>query len=121
MNKKRVPATIIAESTGKLPSLTYDWIHILNVCSNAIKKDIEYVILPVMEFPSTKKNKAKIIKENNAPSGLIMKFDRTALEKYYPYAAAKFNANELLMFATKKFNEMTEEQVEQYLEKHNAN
>ena len=98
--------------TGELKPIQYNWVYLLHLCQEGLMADNKFVILQVQEEQTTKRNKAKILKEKDAPLGLIIRDDAFSLERYYPYAPARFDIMELGKFAAKKFNEMTAADLE---------
>ena len=112
MNEK-VPALVHYQATGKLQEITYNWLHLLQTCQEALTQKREYVILPIREEQSVKRNRARLFKEDKAsPKGLILKTDKYALERYYPYAPARFNAEELGKYCASRFNAMSPDELE---------
>jgi hypothetical protein len=78
-----------------------------------LTQDRAYVILPIREEQSVKKNKARLLKEDKtSPKGLILKTDRYALERYYPYAPARFDSIELGNYCATRFNAMSPDELE---------
>lgn len=109
--KQPVPAAVKFQTSGKLEPINYDWTHILALCQEAVKTEKQYVVLPV-ELPyNVKKFKAKMVKEKGAPRGPIIRDEQRVVEKYYPYAAVRFEVHELATFAAKKFNEVPIEEL----------
>ena len=110
--KKEVPAAIKFKNTGELPPLEFDWVHIMNICREGLQLDAEYVILPVEELQQYKPQRRRLLKEDkSSPKGLIQR-DRYAAERYWPYASAKFNAEELIRYAADKFNALSAAEIE---------
>lgn len=108
--KQKTPPALVYEQTGKLEPIQYDFGHLVTTCRSACEQDLDHVILPVMEEQTTKKNKVRLVKEDKeSPLGLVLKRDATALKKYYPYAAARFDVEELLKWAVKAFEDQIEE------------
>lgn len=72
----------------------------------------QYVILPILEKQNCKRNKARLIKEDkDSPVGLVLKTDQEALKRYYPYAAIRLDAEALSAYAAKRFNNLTEDEL----------
>lgn len=116
MSKAKIPAAVHFHNTGELLSIDYNWIHILRTCQQALTQDKPYVILPVEERQSSKHNKLRLVKaDKDSPLGLVLKTDREALKKYYPYAAIRVNAEELSKYAFKKFNELDEQAINEMI------
>jgi len=112
-NKKQVPAAVHFQTTGQLQPIDYNWLHILHVCREALQQEKQYVILPVEEKQNDKRNKMRLVKgDKNSPRGLVMKTDREALQRYYPYAAVRLDAEELSTYAAKRFNELDPAELE---------
>ncbi len=110
---KQVPALVHYQATGELKEIEYNWLHLLQTCQEALTQNRDYVILPIREEQSIKRNRARLLKEDKAsPKGLILKTDQYALERYYPYAPARFNAEELGRYCATRFNAMSPDELE---------
>lgn len=111
-NKKAVPALIKFMNTGELPPIEWNWIHIMQVCREALTTDREFVILPIEETQDFKPQRRRLIKEDReSPKGYIQR-DPYARERYYPYAAARFDAEELIHYAAARFNDLSAADLE---------
>ena len=100
------------EVTGELPEMFYDWPAIIADCREAILKEKTYVVAPVREEVGTKKNKARMDKKDKgSPLGLIMK----EIDHYYPFAAARFDPEEVVTWAAQRFLELSEEEQAQFI------
>ena len=114
--KRKVHPGMIWETTGELEPVEYNWLHIMNVCREGLTNDMKYVILPVEELQNYKPQRRRLIKDDkNSPRGLIQR-DDTATERYYPYAAARFDINELNSYAADRFNNLPREELERMAE-----
>lgn len=112
MNEK-IPAVVHYQTTGELQEVDYNWLHLLQTCQEALTQNRDYVILPIREEQSIKRNRARLLKEDKAsPKGLILKTDQYALERYYPYAPARFDAIELGNYCATRFNAMSPDELE---------
>ena len=112
MNKQPVPAAISFAVNGELPPVEYNWVHVMKVCQEALTRDLDYVILPVEELQTFKPHRRRIVKEDKtSPKGLIQR-DDYAKQRYYPYAAARFDAEELIRYAVQRFGSMSSDDVE---------
>ncbi len=110
--KKPVPPAIIYKNTGVLPPVEFNWAHIMQVCRDALTRDLDYVILPVEELQDFKPQRRRLVKEDKAsPKGLIQR-DRYAKERYWPYASARFDAEELVRYAAEQFNALSAADLE---------
>jgi hypothetical protein len=110
---EKIPAIVHYQTTGELQEITYNWLHLLQTSQQALTQKRKYVILPIREEQSIKRQRARLIKEDKAsPKGLILKTDRYALERYYPYAPARFNAEELGKYCATRFNAMSPDELE---------
>lgn len=87
-----------------LPEIPYDYNHVFAAClerlraAKAAKEKVRdvLIVLPVRERQDTKKNAARIHpNDRTCPLGQIDRHDQYALERYYPYAPARFNCLEL--------------------------
>lgn len=77
----------------------------------ALQNEREYVILPVDQTQDYKPQKTRLIKDDKkSPRGLIQR-DAYARQRYYPYAAARFNAEELVAYAFARFNAATPDEL----------
>lgn len=109
--KQKLPAAVVWENEGKLPPVDYNWAHVMQVCKEALTTDREFVILPVEESLKYKPQRRRLTKDDKAsPRGLIQR-DDYARERYYPYAAARFNAEELLNYAAERFNALSRDEL----------
>jgi hypothetical protein len=90
----------------------YDWPAIIGDCRNAIVQDTPHVIAPVSEAVGTKKNKVRMDKKDkDSPLGLVMK----EMDNYQPYAAAKFDPEEVVKWAVQRFLDLSEEDQRQFV------
>jgi len=109
--KQKTPAQITFESTGKLPEMFYDWPAIIGDCRNAIIQETQYVIAPIPEPSDTKKNKVRMDKaDKKSPLGLVMK----EMNNYYPYAAGRFDPEEVVRWAVQRFLDLSEEEQQEF-------
>jgi hypothetical protein len=110
---EKIPAVVHYQTTGELQGIDYNWLHLLQTCQEALTQERDYVILPIREEQSVKRNRARLLKEDKAsPKGLILKTDQYALERYYPYAPARFDAIELGNYCATRFNAMSPDELE---------
>jgi hypothetical protein len=110
---EKIPALVHYQTTGELQAIDYNWLHLLQTSHDALTQDRSYVILPIREEQSVKKNRARLLKEDKtSPKGLILKTDQYALERYYPYAPARFDAIELGDYCATRFNAMSPDELE---------
>lgn len=110
--KEKIPAQITFENTGDLPDMFYDWPSIIADCREAILEGKKYVVAPIPEPVGTKKNKSRVDKEDKqSPLGLIKK----EIDHYYPFAAARFDAEEMVQWAVRRFVELPEEEQELFV------
>ena len=110
---EKVPAVVHYQATGELQAIDYNWLHLLQTCQEALTQDRDYVILPIREEQSVKRNRARLLKEDKtSPKGLILKTDKYALERYYPYAPARFDAIDLGNYCATRFNSMSPDEFE---------
>jgi len=111
--KKKTPANIVYDTTGELPNMFFDWPAIIGDCRNAILQETKYVIAPVSQPVGTKKNKSRMDKDDKtSPLGLIMK----EIKNYHPYAAARFDPEEVAKWAVQRFLALSEEEQGQFME-----
>ncbi len=114
--KQKVPAAVVWDNTKELVPVEFNWAHVMQVCQHALTEEREYVILPVEESQDYKPHRRRLIKDDKeSPKGLIQR-DRYARERYYPYAPARFNAEELAKYAAKRFNAMSRDDIERMAE-----
>lgn len=112
MEKKKLPASVTYDMTGKLPGLYYDWPAIIGDCRNAIVQNTKYVVTPVPEPHGTKKNKVRMDRDDKrSPLGLVMK----QIDNYSPYAAARFDPEEVVKWAVERFIELSEEEQQEFI------
>jgi hypothetical protein len=110
---EKIPAVVHYQTTGELHEIDYNWLHLLQTCQEALTQDRDYVILPIREEQSVKRNRARLLKEDKtSPKGLILKTDQYAMERYYPYAPARFDATELGNYCASRFNDMSPDELE---------
>jgi hypothetical protein len=110
--KHKVPAAVIWKNKGELLPVDYNWAHIMQVCKEALTTDREYVILPVEESQQYKPQRRRLVKDDkDSPRGLIQR-DEYARKRYYPYAPARFDAEELVKYAAARFNAMSRDELE---------
>jgi hypothetical protein len=110
-DKNSLPPSISWEMHGTLLPIEWDWVHIMEQCKIALTNERQYVILPFQENQNYIPQRSRLIKEDKtSPSGLIQR-DHYALERYYPYACARFDAEELVRYAAKRFNDLTDEEL----------
>jgi hypothetical protein len=115
-DKQQVPAAVVWDNTKKLVPVEFNWAHIMQACQQALTGDKEYVILPVEESQDFKPHKRRLLKDDReSPKGIIQR-DSYARERYYPYAPARFNAEELAKYAAKRFNSMSSDDIERMAE-----
>jgi hypothetical protein len=111
-DKKPVPTAVLYKNNGDFPPIDFNWMHIMHICREALSTDHQYVILPVEEHQDYKPQRRLIIKGDKAsPRGLIQR-DRYARERYYPYASARFDAEELVKYAADQFNKLPPAEIE---------
>ena len=110
--KKPVPPAVLYKNSGELPPVEYNWPHIMQVCRDALTRELEYVILPVEELQDFKPQRRRLVKgDKESPRGLIQR-DRYAKERYWPYASARFDVDELLSYAAAQFNALAPAELE---------
>ena len=110
---EKIPAVVHYQTTGELQEIDYNWLHLLQTCQEALTQERDYVILPIREEQSVKRNRARLLKEDKAsPKGLILKTDQYALERYYPYAPARLDAIEHGNYCATRFNAMSPDELE---------
>jgi len=95
---------VSADRARSLPPIDYDLDQLLNICVQAMAKDKDTdIVLPVCLPIGTKKNKIHLLaSEKSSPMGIILKNDPYTVATYKPYAAARFNANALLIWITNR-------------------
>jgi hypothetical protein len=105
--KLQLPAGIMFQTTGELPPIEINWLHIMQVCKDGLTNKQKYVILPVEESQDYKPHRRRLITDDKkSPRGLIQR-DSKALRMYYPYAAARFDIEELGSYAAERFNSIS--------------
>lgn len=110
--KIQTPAAIIWETTGELPPIEINWLHIMQVCTKGLTEGQKYVILPVDVSQDYKPQRRRLITDDkNSPRGLIQR-DSKALRMYYPWSAARFDIGELGKYAAERFNTLSREELE---------
>ena len=109
--KLQAPAGVIFETTGELPPVEINWLHIMQTCKSGLDKKQKYVILPVEETQDYKPQRRRLITaDKKSPRGLIQRNEK-AVKMYYPYAAARFDIEELGYYAAEQFNNMSREDL----------
>lgn len=110
--KIQTPAAVIWETTGELPPIEINWLHVMQVCTQGLTEGRKYVILPVEVSQDYKPQRRRLITDDkNSPRGLIQRDDK-ALQMYYPHAAARFDIGELGKYAAEQFNRMSREELQ---------
>ena len=116
VEKMKVPAAMVWQTTGELLPVDYDWLYIMEVCRRGLTEEQKYVILPVEESQDFKPQRRRLIKDDKeSPRGRIQR-DAKATNMYYPYASAQFDINELNEYAAKQFNSMPVEELQRLAE-----
>ena len=112
-DKMETPAAVLFELNGELPPVEINWLHIMQTCKDGLDKKQKYVILPVEEKQDYKPQRRRLITaDKKSPRGLIQRNDK-ATRMYYPYAAARFDIEELGYYAAEQFNKMSKEELDQ--------
>ena len=112
IEKKPLPSYVKYIQNGELEPINYDWLHILQVCQQAIEEEKKYVVLPVMIAQgSSKKHRIKLVSnDKNSPRGLILRDGNDILTELrdtnFPYEIARFDATELAMFSGNKITDL---------------
>lgn len=94
-----------------VPEPPFDIMKVFNICVARIQNtplgETPRVVFPIHQLVGTKKNRYRLrAKDRASPMGVILKGDAFADQKYYPYAAAKFNAYEVAQWCAQKVVEM---------------
>jgi len=111
-DKMKTPAAVIFETTGELPPVVINWLHIMQECHDGLTKGHKYVILPVEETQEYKPQRRRLVTDDKkSPRGLIQR-DAKALRIYYPHAPARFDIVELGKYAAVRFNTASREDIE---------
>lgn len=111
-DKMETPAAVTFELTGELPPVEINWLHIMQTCKDGLDKKQKYVILPVEEKQDYKPQRRRLTTaDKKSPRGLIQR-DPKATKMYYPYAAARFDIEELGYYAAQQFNKMSKEELD---------
>ena len=106
-NKLQTPAAIIFQTTGELPPVEINWLHIMQTCKDGLTQGAKYVILPVEVSQDYKPQRRRLITDDKkSPRGLIQRNSK-ALRMYYPHAAARFDIEELGSYAAERFNSIS--------------
>ncbi len=109
--KIKIPAGLRFQTEGVLDPIEINWMHVMEVCRDGLTNGQLYVILPVEESQDYKPQRRRLITDDKAsPRGLIQR-DEKAKRMYYPYAAARFDINELGRYAADKFNTLSREEI----------
>ena len=115
-DKKKIPPSILWETTGELATVEYNWLYIMETCRRGLTEGQKYVILPVEESQDFKPQRRRLIKDDKtSPRGLIQRDDK-ATRMYYPYASARFDIEELNQYAASCFNNMPRDELERMAE-----
>ena len=105
--KLQTPAAIIFQTTGELPPIEINWLYIMQICKDGLTEGQKYVILPVEESQDYKPQRRRLINDDKkSPRGLIQRNSK-ATSMYYPYAAARFDIEELGYYAAERFNSIS--------------
>ena len=115
--KQKTPAFVKFEATGELEPIEYNWIYMIHVCRETVTAGKKFVILPV-EVPQTyKKQRYRLVGDDKeSPRGLILR-DQESSQRYYPYAPARFDVEELAAYAAARFNDMTETEIDEMVQR----
>jgi hypothetical protein len=105
--KLQIPAGMIFQTTGELPPIEINWLHIMQTCKDGLTQGAKYVILPVEVSQDYKPQRRRLITDDKkSPRGLIQR-DSKATRMYYPHAAAKFDIEELGSYAAERFDSIS--------------